>query len=263
MEYDEEEGIYRTIDHRKLESVREIIAKSMRNSVVIIIGRCSVIYKGRASSETGYDVRMIIIKPDGTLLVHEAVGRDPLNWQPPGSLCTLHTQDHELLIRCYRSKYREEVLIRFDKLYHVGVARIGYSRYFEVKGVEKDLVNMIASSSLPIDPEARLISREYHTPHGRIDLLFKNYSRNILYVVEVKNERAGVAAVDQLRRYVEYMRNHYREGSVAGVLIAGGISDEALKELLSQGFYYIDSKNLKPSDRKDLYEYLRGGGSEN
>ncbi|MEZ0290051.1 MAG: endonuclease NucS [Sulfolobales archaeon] len=249
--------VYEIVDLRSVSEIRDILNKSVSDSVVILVGRCSVSYKGRASSETGDEIRLIILKPDGTLLIHESRGRDPLNWQPPGSLCSFSIQDDKLVLRCYRARFREEVLVVFTEIYHIGVARIGYSKDFEVRGVERDLVEKIALNRLPIDPEARLVAREYHTPYGRIDLVYKNESKRVLYLVEVKNERAGMPAVSQLIRYVEYLKEHHREGDVVGVLVSDGVSDEALKELLSRGFHYVNVRSFKTSSRRDLYDYAR------
>ena len=54
--------------------------------IVIIAGRCTVEYEGRASSSLGSGERLVILKPDGSALVHRPKDYSPVNWQPPGSL---------------------------------------------------------------------------------------------------------------------------------------------------------------------------------
>ncbi len=48
---------------------------------------CSVIYEGRARSKLGSGDRMIIIKSDGSFMVHQDRNLEPVNWQPPKSQC--------------------------------------------------------------------------------------------------------------------------------------------------------------------------------
>ena len=53
--------------------------------ILILLARCKVFYEGRAKSQLEEGDRLIIIKPDGTFLIHKDKKREPVNWQPPGS----------------------------------------------------------------------------------------------------------------------------------------------------------------------------------
>ena len=57
--------------------------------MLILVGSCRVNYKGRASSKLESGERVLIIKEDGSILVHRSKGYEPINWQPPG--CFFHT----------------------------------------------------------------------------------------------------------------------------------------------------------------------------
>ena len=52
---------------------------------LVIVGRMEVNYEGRASSTLGSGDRVLMIKPDGSVLIHRPTGYEPVNWQPPGS----------------------------------------------------------------------------------------------------------------------------------------------------------------------------------
>jgi len=54
-------------------------------TMLIIAGDCMIDYKGRARSLLDWGERVIIIKRDGTLIVHQPEMREPINWQPTGS----------------------------------------------------------------------------------------------------------------------------------------------------------------------------------
>jgi hypothetical protein len=63
-------------------SLKHALARGM---VVVMNAKCSIEYNGRASSKASEAWRLVIIKPDGSLLVHSNESYQPLNWQPPGS----------------------------------------------------------------------------------------------------------------------------------------------------------------------------------
>ena len=51
----------------------------------LIIARCSVDYAGRLKTHLPKATRLIMIKADGTVLIHADSGTKALNWMPPGS----------------------------------------------------------------------------------------------------------------------------------------------------------------------------------
>jgi RecB family endonuclease NucS len=65
---------------------RRVTAAIDRAEMVTVFGRCTVEYEGRAASTLGPGDRLVVLKPDGTVLVHTDEGQKPVNWQPPG--CT-------------------------------------------------------------------------------------------------------------------------------------------------------------------------------
>ncbi len=66
-------------------------------------------YDGRASSTLELGERILIIKSDGSLLVHRPVGYEPVNWQPAGSVFHVQVKDDELEVHGVRQKPRESV----------------------------------------------------------------------------------------------------------------------------------------------------------
>ena len=56
-----------------------------RGELITVFGECRVDYEGRASSTLGAGKRLLVLKPDGSALVHTDEKRTPVNWQPPGS----------------------------------------------------------------------------------------------------------------------------------------------------------------------------------
>jgi RecB family endonuclease NucS len=85
-----------------------------RGAMVTLVGKCEVEYDGRASSYLGPGERLIILKPDGTLLVHRDEQRTPVNWQPPGCTHDARIEDERLIVQSTRTSPHEEVEISFE-----------------------------------------------------------------------------------------------------------------------------------------------------
>ena len=82
---------------------------------LIVAGACEVNYVGRANSTLELGERILIIKADGSLLVHRPVGYEPVNWQPAGSIFHVQVKDDEIEVQGVRQKPRETVRVIFDR----------------------------------------------------------------------------------------------------------------------------------------------------
>ena len=69
------------------EEMKPLVDSAVSSEVIqTIFARCRVHHDGRAKSELGPGDRIIIVKPDGSFLIHQGEKREPVNWQPPGSV---------------------------------------------------------------------------------------------------------------------------------------------------------------------------------
>lgn len=218
----------------KLEELHQLVKKWFRHATILIIGECEVDYSGRASSRASSSWRLIIIKEDGTVLIHESVGREPINWQP-NSYVTTELKEDSLVIRAVRSRPREELVIRLKGECEALIAKLGTGK-FVMSGTERDIIEFLADNPRIINEDAELVSREVPTPHGRIDLVLRGKD-NTLILVEVKRDIADVEAVFQLRRYVEYYTS-LGVSSVRGVVVAQSLTPTARKLLSDFGLEY-------------------------
>jgi len=69
---------------------RRLLAASAREStpysglVRLVIARCSVDYAGRLSAHLPLGTRLLVLKADGSVLVHtDSLSYKPLNWMSP------------------------------------------------------------------------------------------------------------------------------------------------------------------------------------
>ncbi|HEX2066901.1 MAG TPA: endonuclease NucS, partial [Candidatus Thermoplasmatota archaeon] len=84
-----------------------------RGHLVQAIGECEVRYQGRARSDLHRGERLVLLKPDGTLLVHTAEKAKPVNWQPPGAAFSVGMEDGRVVLTSHRTKPEELVKVTF------------------------------------------------------------------------------------------------------------------------------------------------------
>lgn len=240
--------------------VSRLFAANSRSLTALVVGECEIFYEGRAFSRAPRGVRILIYKPDGSLLIHEGRDRDPLNWQPPGSICSPRAEGELLEILCKSTRHGLEVVrARFSRILFAAWARLSASG-LDLRGGERDLVEEIASNPSLIVPGASLIGRDVETPAGKVDLLLRGPGGEI-YAVEVKNEKAGVSAASQLKRYVESLRRA-SEGAgqkILGILVSPGITRRAREILDLEGFAHVDPRGFRRVERLSLTRFARPG----
>uniref|UniRef100_A0A7C1T1T8 Endonuclease NucS n=1 Tax=Thermofilum pendens TaxID=2269 RepID=A0A7C1T1T8_THEPE len=220
------------------EAASVVSAALAKKCVVLMVATCSVEYDGRARSRLGDGDRVIVIKPDGAVLVHRPYGSLPVNYQPEGSAVSVRAEGDSLVITAVRSRPAERLTIRVRRIAHLVVAELRDDAEFEMWGSEEELRDAIALNPElllgeklnPVDVEARLGRA------GFADLLMVDDAGNYV-VVEVKREEAGVDAVFQLKRYVSYVQKALGR-RVRGILAAPSISKRALSLLAKEGLEF-------------------------
>lgn len=74
------------ITNPTLKEASNMIEQAIRDrNVIVVFGTCVVSYEGRAASYLDRGPRLIVIKRDRSILVHQSTKREPINWQPPGA----------------------------------------------------------------------------------------------------------------------------------------------------------------------------------
>lgn len=87
--------------------------------------------------------------------------------------------------------------------------------------IEKDIEAYIKSNPGIIAKNLKLEGRQIDTPVGRIDLLYKDNNGNYL-VVELKVGKIGRSAIDQIRRYIHWLKKNTKN-EVTGLVICEGV----------------------------------------
>ena len=240
------------------EMVREALSQ---RKTIIMVGNCWVHYLGRARSELEPGERILIIKEDGSLLVHRSVGYEPINWQPPG--CIFHTQvkDGILEIHAVRRKPPESVRVFFDKIQLVSAMTLADSGEFSLYASEEDMHKAILLEPSLLEEGFKPISYEKKVEPGFLDVYGEDKDGRFV-VVEVKRKTAGKEAVLQLAKYIEAVKSRTNR-EVRGILVAPNIAKDVqrLLETLGLEFKALDPKKcaeiLKRAETKRLETFFQ------
>jgi hypothetical protein len=198
----------------------------------LIVARCEVTYTGRLYAFLPESTRLVMIKADGSVLVHaDAGGYKPLNWMTPPVVLE---EDGNLLVvrkRAGRTEDRLEIKL-LDVLSDVET-EMGEAAGLEKDGVERDLQLVLAASPEAVAEGLRLVRREWPTDIGPVDLMCRDEDDGWV-AVEIK--RVGtIDAVEQLTRYLERIRLDPAKAECAGILAAQQFKPQAVTLAESRG----------------------------
>ena len=79
-----------------------------------------------------------------------------------------------------------------------------------------------------IEEEGRIISQQYPTSIGKIDILAKDKKTKSYVVIELKKNQTSDDTVGQLSRYMGWVKEELKDDNVKGIIVAGKF-DEKLK----------------------------------
>jgi len=207
------------------------VNEALKNGKSVVLGcNCSVNYSGRAESFLADGDRIIIIKSDKTLLIHQPHGSNPVNYMKEGSSHKLLKEGNKLVLNSSHLLLKEYLTAKINKVHSLQILNLSDGEKLQLTGSEKDMADMIYRNPALISPGFRPLSREEHTKYGFIDV-FGYDKDNILVVVECKRYSADFNSVDQLLRYVKKIKQLRGLDSVRGIIAAPKISPNALQML--------------------------------
>lgn len=227
------------------EEIVDIFNRALsKEAIVNIFAHCRVFYDGRAKSKLGPGDRVIIIKPDGSFLIHQKEKREPVNWQPPGSSVGLEIKEGKIFLRSIRRKPRETLEVELLNVYLISYFQAEDYEELALTGSEAEMADLIFENPSLIEEGFRPLFKEKPIKHGIVDVLGRDKDGNII-ILELKRRRADLHAVSQLKRYVEAMREEYER--VRGILVAPSLTSGARKLLEKEG---LEFRKLAPPKRE-------------
>jgi endonuclease len=198
--------------------------------VRLVIARCQVDYAGRLTAHLPMATRLIMVKRDGSVLVHADGGSyKPLNWMSPP--CTLREGEDEQGRREWtvgNPKSEDTLRIVIDEVISDTRHDLGVDPGLQKDGVERHLQELLAEHPATLADGLTLMRREYPTAIGPVDLMCRA-SDGACVAVEVKR-RGEIDGVEQLTRYLDLLNRDpslCRQGPVRGIFAAQEIKPQA------------------------------------
>ncbi|HEX5188232.1 MAG TPA: endonuclease NucS [Streptosporangiaceae bacterium] len=187
----------------------------------LVIARCSVDYAGRLSAHLPSALRLLIVKADGSVLVHSDGGSyKPLNWMSPP--CRLDESATEWVVT---GKSGETLTVHIEEIVSDSAFMLGEDPGLVKDGVESHLQELLAVQLHVLGDGWRLVRREYPTPIGPVDLMCRD-ALGTSVAIEVKR-RGEIDGVEQLTRYLDLLNRDPMLAPVAGVFAAQEIKPQA------------------------------------
>ncbi|TDD67870.1 endonuclease NucS [Jiangella aurantiaca] len=213
----------------------------------IVIARCQVDYAGRLTAHLPLATRVIMVKADGSVLVHSDGGSyKPLNWMSPP--CTLTVREPDpgedgtsdgvtAVWTVQNGKSDDRLVINLHEILHDSTHDLGADPGLVKDGVEAHLQVLLAEQVETFGAGWRLVRREYPTPIGPVDLLCRD-EQGVAVAVEVKR-RGEIDGVEQLTRYLDLLNRDPLLAPVRGVFAAQEIKPQARTLAVDRGITCI------------------------
>ncbi|MDD2857708.1 MAG: endonuclease NucS, partial [Candidatus Nanopelagicales bacterium] len=217
----------------------------------IVVATCTVDYVGRLTAHLPSAPRVIMVKADGSVLVHADGGSyKPLNWMSPP--CTLResapegTDDHGLWL--VENKAGEQLRITLHDVMHDSAHELGVDPGLQKDGVEAHLQVLLATHVGVLGDDWTLVRREFPTAIGPVDLMCRD-AAGAAVAVEIKR-RGEIDGVEQLTRYLELLNRDPLLAPVTGVFAAQEIKPQARTLAEDRGIrcLVLDYDALKGTD---------------
>jgi hypothetical protein len=201
-------------------------------TVRLIVARCEVTYTGRATTHLPEAVRLLMLKDDGTFMIWSDGGGSkvkPLNWMTAPTF--VEDEGERLVVRKLKT---EDVLeIRLVEVLSDVVHDMGESAALQKDGVERHLQEELAAAPAALGEELTLVRREWATEVGPVDLMCQDEDGEWV-AVEIK--RLGtIEAVEQLTRYLGFIRADPAKAGCRGILAAQKFKPQAVTLAESRG----------------------------
>jgi RecB family endonuclease NucS len=228
--------------------------------VRIVIAECSAKYTGRLNAHLPFATRVLMVKADGSVLLHSDGGSyKPLNWMSPPCTTKVSTPDDDAAERgvtevwtVQHSKTDDRLTIELHEIFQDISQELGSDPGVIRDGTEAHLQELLAEQIALLGDGHTLVRREYMTAIGPVDILARSPLGGHV-AVEIKR-RGEIDGVEQLTRYLELLNRDPLLAPVSGVFAAQEIKPQArvLAHDRGIGTLVLDYEAMKGEDDTSL-----------
>ncbi|OLS24498.1 MAG: Endonuclease NucS [Candidatus Heimdallarchaeota archaeon LC_3] len=238
------------------ENIVQKIEHFLGKFLLEIYGNCSAVFDGRIKSTLGLGDRLLIIKIDQTILLHELRSLKPINWQLPGvgklefklinsgenKQDIKQTNNYLLELYTFRPKTNESFTVVFENIYSLRAITGRENSEINIEGNEADMQSYLVQNPSLIEDDIKIINREYNTPIGKIDLIGKDKNGKTV-LIELKKSLITPADAFQIVRYREIIMKIWNKPENIRSMIIGSKISEKLYFYLKE--HEIEFKEIK------------------
>ena|SRR5687768_11020773 len=217
----------------------------------LLVARCEVTYSGRLDAYLPEAVRLLLLKSDGSVLVHaDSGGYKPLNWMTPPTV--IEEGEHAIVVRKRAGRTEDRLEIRIAEVLSDLDVPMDEIAGLEKDGVERHLQEALAAAPEWLEEGLRLDRREWMTEIGPVDLMCRDCDDGWV-AVEIKRVLT-IEAVEQLTRYLGFIRADPAKQSCRGILAAQSLKPQAVTLAESRGIacVAVDLAVLRGEREPDL-----------
>ena len=150
----------------------------------LIVARCEVTYTGRLNAVLPEALRLLMIKSDGSVMVHaDTGGFKPQNWMTPPTV--IEEEDGLIVVRKRAGATEDRLDIRIVEVVSDVLHDMGEAAQLEKDGVEAHLQEALADAPQFCGEGFRLVRREWPTDIGPVDLMCRD-EQDAWIAVEIK-----------------------------------------------------------------------------
>src|SRR4051795_2972512 len=197
--------------------------------VRLVVARCQVDYAGRLTAHLPMATRLIMVKNDGSVLVHSDGGSyKPLNWMSPPCKVVEGISEDGVAEWLVTGKEDDTLRILLEDVLHDSDHDLGLDPGLQKDGVEKHLQELLAEHPATLAEGLTLVRREYPTAIGPVDLMCRDAEGRSV-AVEIKR-RGEIDGGEQLTRSLELLNREpllTTKGPVRGIFAAQLIKPQA------------------------------------
>ena len=198
-----------------------------------VIADCAVDYSGRLDAHLDRATRLLMLKADGSLLIHSDGGSyKPLNWMSAPCDFSLRDPDTDerrggvqAVWEVQHRKTVDHLTVRIFEIFDDVARELGQEPGLVKDGVEAHLQKLLAEQVELLGAGMRLVRREYPTAIGPVDLMVID-GDGAHVAVEVKR-RGEIDGVEQLSRYLDLLSRDSTLAPIRGIFAAQEIKPQA------------------------------------
>ncbi len=222
----------------QLEQAHKEIKEAIgRKDLLMVIGDCYVEYWGRAASKLPRGKRMLLVKGDNSIAIHQNRLLRPTNYMM-GARIGCELKDGALVLSARKVKPKENLTVMLYSIEGIHCYSMKEQADIRLFGSERELSDLLMQDLSFLEPGLKPLNQEEVFRKGVVDIMAED-AKGRLVVIEVKRRQADYAAVMQLKRYMQQVEK-IKGKETRGLLVAPSIGKNAYELLQRNGCEFFN-----------------------